>query len=472
MLFRFVVFLLLLIFSNSFYLRAQAESSITFGLPFGENMVFQRDEEIRIFGRSKPKIKIEVSLADKKTSTETNNQGFWFVAFSPMKAGGPYQLKAKTDLQTIEIKKVYIGDVWLAAGQSNLVWFVDSATNAEKNIAEAINYKDKIFVFNLQLKPLEETLSPFTYLAKDWRNTDANTVRTFGAVPYAFAREIYQDQKIPIGIIQTAVSNTQIQSHMSKESLASYKDLEKLKADAAKDSIIWYKTSFYSKAVKTLTLCMDPAIQKEFTLFLNDRKLGKNPTAVECISYAGEGIDQNNELRVRIYSQKISEQKLKEVIAKLNKAKIIIADQEVKLTSWIPSPEISSSMPSSSFNSRVYPVTIYPIKGVIWYQGESNINDYAAYKELFTSLVKDWRKRWQRELPFITVQLHNFKTDHPENLLKFREVQSQLSKELNKVYIIDAFDLSDKDLDVHPKNKDPVGKRLAQMAKQEVYGKK
>lgn len=470
----FRVLILLLIFSNLFYsAKAELVSKFALGFPFTENGVLQRQENIKIFGTAEANSKVEINLATKKAIAKANQDGNWFVTLDPVPAGGPYQLKAINNSQTIEIKKVYIGDLWLAAGQSNLVWFVDSATNAQKNIDEAINYKNKIFFFDSKSRPSETVISPFTPSAKNWTNTDIDVVKTFGAVPYAFAREIYQDQKVPIGIIQAAVSNTQIQAHMSEESLVGYKDLEKFKTTALDDKIIWYQLAFETRnQPKDFTLCIgDAHYQKDLTIYFNDRKVDKDSVQTHCNKFEASVLNPINKIQIRVYPTKIKYTTLDELAKGLSKSKIMTNDQELTLNNWMILPEISANTPSSNFNTKINPMTMYPIKGIIWYQGESNVDDYSAYKELFTSLVKDWRKRWQKELPFITVQLHNFKTDHPENLLKFRTAQAELSKEINKIYIIDAFDLGDPDLNVHPKNKDAVGKRLAEMAKKEIYAK-
>ena len=471
------LFILVLII-NCLVHPGKAEINFDFKLSplFSENAVLQREKTIKIFGTAKPDSKIKLSLANKKSSTKTNKDGTWLITLSPINAGGPYQLKASNEQKTLTVNNIYIGDVWISAGQSNMVWFVDSAKNAEKNIAEAMDYNNKIFFLDLNIRPNEKAFSPFDKLGHAWYKVDSQTVKTLPAVPYAFAREIYNDQKVPIGIIQTATSNTQIQAHMSKESLVGYKDLEKDKAHALEDRIIWYQTTFQSTvpntAINYFTLCIgEPSHQDDFTAFINDRKVINDFAYANCNKLDLRFLNQINKIQIRVYPTKIKNITLNDLATGFTKSKIIFNGQELILRNWETLPEISANTPSSIFNVKINPITSYPIKGVLWYQGESNVNDYNSYKELFRALVKDWRKRWHEELPFITVQLHNFKTEKPENLLKFREVQSELSTKINKVYMIDAFDLSDEDLDVHPKNKDEVGYRLALIAKKQLYKK-
>ncbi len=441
---------------------------------FSENAVLQRKKPIKIFGTARPGSRIELNLAGKKSSTEAKEDGTWLITLSPILAGGPYQLKVTNKQTTIERNNIYVGDVWLAAGQSNIVWFVDSATNAEKNIAEANNYTNKIFFLNLSAQPSENPVSAFDFIPNEWSNTNSETVRSHPAIPYAFAREIYNDQKVPIGIIRAATSNTSIQAHMSKESLVAYKDLEKLQASAEDDRSIWYETIFHAKIPKTqlgyFVFCLgQPNQQQHFTTFFNDKKLINYSPGTGCHKLDSKSLNEVNKIEIRIYPKKLKGITVEELAAEFNKGKVEINGETLELNHWQVHNEISANTPSSNFDTKINPIILYPIKGILWYQGESNIDDSASYKQLFTALVNDWRERWKEELPFITVQLHKFKTDKPENLLKFREVQYELSRELNKVYLIDAFDLSDKDLNVHPKNKDEVGHRLAIMAKEKVY---
>ncbi len=470
---------ILLILLNCFIYPVKAVTNRNFdfnlGFPFGENAVLQREEDIKIFGTAKPDSLIELNLAKQKSATQTNKEGEWLILLKPMKAGGPYKLKVTDQQKTIEIKNIYVGDVWLSAGQSNMVWFVDSATNAEKNIAEANKYTNKIFFLDPNLRTKEEPASPFVSSNIAWLNTTSQAVKTFPAVPYAFSREIYKDQKVPIGIIQTAVSNTKIQAHMSKESLVDYKDLEKFKAEALEDRIVWFQSIFLlelprEEMGKYFFACMgDPKHQNDITVFINDRKVLNDFFAANCNKLETAFLDEANKIQIRVYPNKLKDTSLDEIATGLKESKIILNGERLILDNWQTASEIGANNPGLNFNTKINPVTLYPIKGVLWYQGESNINDYDSYKELFSRLVKDWRDKWQINLPFITVQLHNFKTEPQQNLQKFRKVQKELSMNIPKIYMIDVFDLSDPDLNVHPRNKDEVGHRLAEMAKKKIY---
>ncbi|WP_258049208.1 sialate O-acetylesterase [Hymenobacter sp. NBH84] len=126
------------------------------------------------------------------------------------------------------------------------------------------------------------------------------------------------------------------------------------------------------------------------------------------------------------------------------------------------------------YNGMIAPLQPYALKGVIWYQGESNTGRGAQYRTLFPALIRDWRARWGAELPFLFVQLANFtKTlplPGPSDWAEVREAQA-LALALPRTGMAVAIDLGDPD-DIHPANKQDVGHRLALVARQVAYGDK
>ena len=125
--------------------------------------------------------------------------------------------------------------------------------------------------------------------------------------------------------------------------------------------------------------------------------------------------------------------------------------------------------PCYLYESGILPLDKFPVKGVIWYQGESNAPDYETHEKLFHLLVDSWRKNWENpELPFYYVQLSSM--DRP-SWPWFRDSQRRLLKEIPYTGMAVSSDQGDS-LDVHPKNKKPVGERLARQALNRTYGMK
>lgn len=131
-------------------------------------------------------------------------------------------------------------------------------------------------------------------------------------------------------------------------------------------------------------------------------------------------------------------------------------------------------MPTALYNGMISPLKPYAFKGVIWYQGESNTDQAYEYRELFPAMIKDWRKQWGREFPFLFVQLANFKKADTQpqesDWAELREAQS-MTLQLPKTAMSVIIDLGEAD-DIHPVNKEDVGKRLALAARKTAYGEK
>ncbi len=151
-------------------------------------------------------------------------------------------------------------------------------------------------------------------------------------------------------------------------------------------------------------------------------------------------------------------------------------DSEKAKAEGKPAPKALGNFMDASclYNGMIAPLIPYGIKGAIWYQGESNAGNAAGYRTLFPAMIKNWRDDWgQGDFPFLFVQLANFMARKPEpsesNWAELREAQTRTLSLPNTgmAVIIDIGDAKD----IHPKNKQDVGKRLALWAQAKVYGK-
>jgi len=143
-----------------------------------------------------------------------------------------------------------------------------------------------------------------------------------------------------------------------------------------------------------------------------------------------------------------------------------------------PLAPTNPNMASNLFNGMVYPVIPYGIKGAIWYQGESNAPRAVQYRKLFPTMIEDWRKHWgEGDFPFLFVQLANYGNGHPKptepadsQWAELREAQTMtLSKSPNTGMAV-TVDVGESN-NIHPTNKQDVGKRLALAAEHVAYGK-
>jgi sialate O-acetylesterase len=134
-----------------------------------------------------------------------------------------------------------------------------------------------------------------------------------------------------------------------------------------------------------------------------------------------------------------------------------------------------NTKPAGLFNAMLHPVVGYTLKGVIWYQGESNAERASDYNALFRTLITDWRRRWaEPALPFLFVQLPNYMQprEHPSesNWARLREAQLKATA-LPATGMAVAIDIGEWN-DIHPLNKQDVGYRLSLTARKVAYREK
>ncbi len=424
-------------------------------------MVLQRDSKILVKGLATPNSKVKVSLHGWQSySTQANTDGYWQVLIGPFGAGGPHKLKISSKGNTIELSDILVGDIWLAAGQSNMCWPVRYSSNPYGNIMEAKHDKFIRFLRN-NAKPQK---APLNSIDGTWEFSDATSIGNFSAVAFNFAKNLYKERKIPIGIIQACTDNISISSLMSKESLEEFPDLKKQIQDENFPVQHWVIGDFtlapqYLGFNGTLSLS-DSKIP--VATWLNQFRLSPFRNASNQFLVLKDDLRAQNQIKARLLPQDSSEERIKEFIQHLNQSFITLNKTSLAITNWQHLVMVEKNYPTVVYNSLVAPFIDFPIKGVIWYQGESDISNHKNYAKLFTALVNDWRKKWHQEnLAFISVQLHDFKTDKAEDLKHFQIMQMELSNSIANYYVISSKGFESPDLDIHPKNKEIVGEKLA-----------
>lgn len=184
-------------------------------------MVLQRGEGTRIWGRADPGESIVVTFQDTVYQVEPDGNGGWLVEFIDLFPGGPFHLILESSLgQVIHFPEVYVGDVWVCSGQSNMViWmkrvkykYAEDIRNAQDPWIRHFDVPD-IYDFN-------EVHDDFE--SGEWMGSTPETVMDFSAVAYFFARNIREKEEIPVGLINCAVGGAPVQSWMSEEALADF----------------------------------------------------------------------------------------------------------------------------------------------------------------------------------------------------------------------------------------------------------
>jgi sialate O-acetylesterase len=307
----------------------------------------------------------------------------------------------------IILKDILAGDVWVTAGQSNMEWPIRWA-GAPQAEAAAARYP-RIRLFRAMHRVSEYAFDDL--YGTPWAECRPETVADFSAVGYHFGRNLQEKLNVPIGLIQIAWGGTPIDSWTS---------LGALTADAS-----------------------------------------LMPALAEWARVMREYPDE----RLRYH------QAAKRWEAAAARAKAA----GIKYAEPVPERPVVGPAgpwrPGAIFNGMVAAATQFPIRGVIWYQGESNtaLTRAPYYGRLFRTMIEDWRRAWGLgDFPFLYVQLAGFEADAESDWPEVREAQRRALSMTNTGMAV-AIDLGEPN-NIHPKNKREVGRRLSLAARALVYG--
>lgn len=241
-----------------------------------------------------------------------------------------------------------------------------------------------------------------------WEVCAPGTIPRFSAVQYFFGRQLHQTLHVPMGLIESDWGGTPAQSWISKEALAAEPSL-----------------NFIGEAWERVTAGYPAAKQK--------------------------------------YDAALS-------AWEQNVAKAKAEGRTAPPRPGLPQGPGHPNTPSGLYNGMIAPLVPYAIRGVIWYQGESNASEAHAYKyrRLFGGMIQDWRNRWNEgDIPFLFVQLANFKSNQWWPIVRESQTETLRLRNTGMAVTIDIGESAD----IHPKNKQDVGKRLALAALHGTYGK-
>lgn len=387
---------------------ADAAQQRVISLPstFTDHMVLQRDISVPLRGTAWPGARLTVSIAGQSVKTKADKEGRWLAALAPMKAGGPHTLTIKARKVTAVINDVLIGDVWVCSGQSNMEWSLSLANNPEEEIRNA-NYP------NIRMYTVTKKVSgePLLGCKGRWDACTPEIAKDFSAVGYFFGRTLHKTLNVPIGLIDSSWGGTPAEAWTSRPSLEA-------NPDCAPILKRWDEA-----------LANYPAAKAEF-----DKAMAEWQKAAEAAKAAGQ--------------------------------------PEPKKPGAPLGPD-HPHRPAGLYNGMISPLLTYAIKGAIWYQGESNAGRAYQYRSLFPTMITDWRKSWGADFPFFYVQLANFMKRNPDPnagsaWAELREAQLR-TLQLKNTGMATIIDIGEAD-DIHPRNKQDVGLRLALAAFKVAYG--
>lgn len=213
---------------------------------FGDGMVIQQGINAPVWGTAMPNTNVKVEFAGFITSAKAGEDGKWMVRMPVLNYGGPFEMKV-VSRDTIVLKDVAVGEVWLASGQSNMEWRVGAGVgpNTEKEIAGA-DFPN-IRYYNV---PRKTSCVPLADIEKQsWNRLSPSSVKDLSAVAYFFAKELCLDKKIAVGIINSSWGATSVEAWMSAEMLATHPDFSDKVSQMNRDQKAW--DLFVKNSIKT-----------------------------------------------------------------------------------------------------------------------------------------------------------------------------------------------------------------------------
>ncbi|MGZ0654584.1 sialate O-acetylesterase [Coraliomargarita sp. W4R72] len=380
---------------------------------FQDGMVLQRGVAVPIWGWAPPGTSVIVTFANQKMSALSDANGRWQVALDPLTASfvsREMRIQAASVGFDKQISDVLVGEVWVLSGQSNMAWWVDSSLGGKDAAAGAdypwLRYFDAGF-------QLSDTPSRDLSARAGWEVCQPANAGKFSAVGFWMAQRLYAELEVPIGLIKNAVSGTYGECWVPQLVLKSIPEATK-------------RLDEYAAALNKL-----PQEKIRF-----DDELSAYQASVDAAKQAGEPEPTKSFF--------------------LRKG---------------PMGPNHFQRPYALYNGCVAPIMPYAVRGVVWYQGEGNSQKHRAvyYESLLEGLVNSWRAGWEQEaLPFLVVQLPRFVPGAYNDWPQLRETQRLAAARLDDTHLVVTIDTGEAK-QIHPTDKAPVAKRVADLALQEVY---
>lgn len=379
---------------------------------FSDNMVLQQGRKLPVWGTAAAGEKIKVSFNDQEADATADESGKWMVELAPMNAGGPFEMKVSGG-NTVTIANILVGEVWLCSGQSNMAWsFQRDIQDREKHLAAANHPKIRLFQV-----PRKWSSTPLNDTGASWQECTRETVESFSAVGYFFGLELYDELKVPVGLINASWGGTRIEPWTP---WLGFKDIPALKD-------IWTRAGCSTPGTALHRQKAD-IMYEEYRNWLADtrKRMDAGEAPVPPPKYPPELI-----------------------------------------------PFSGLGEPTTLYNAMLHPLAPFAIRGAIWYQGEANIREGMLYYEKMKALLNGWREVWKNpDLAFYFVQLAPYSGYASEFFLPhIWQAQEKFAADTpgtGMAVINDIGNLKN----IHPANKLDVGKRLALQALHKTYGQK
>lgn len=399
-------------------MAAAAWAEVRLPSVFSDHMVLLRESAVPVWGKADPGEKVTVEFGGRRAETVAGTDGKWRAELTGLTPADRGEMVIRgTD--EVRIKDVLVGEVWLASGQSNMDFRI--ARTKERYWCGVANEAEEIAAakwpeIRMYIAEAAFADEPQDDVKGRWWVCSPETAGEFSAVGYYFARELHQRLGVPVGMVVTSFGASKAQAWISPGAMDAVPELAKI-VPAYREATHRFESGEARKQYEADLKAWEEAAAKAKA---ENKPAPRKP---------GEPRD----------------------------------------------PRKHQHNAGVLYHAMLRPLAPYTVRGVIWYQGESNGNDVDIYEPLMTTLIGEWRQLWGKpQLPFLSVQLANYRapTTQPiqanSQIARVREVQRRTGL-LPGTATVTAVDIGD-EKDVHPKNKLDVGKRLALAARTIAYG--
>ena len=383
---------------------------------FGSHMVFQQEMPIVIWGWAGAGESVKVQLGDATQSTQANDRGEWKVTLPSRKAAGPLTLTVSGS-STVTFDDVMIGEVWLCSGQSNMEMGIGMIDNSKEEIANADHPGIRLLMVENRWTPTPQSDFKGTWKVCSPKTISEDGWNGFSAAAYFFGRELNQKLSVTVALIDSDFGGTRIESWTPPEGFAAV-----------------------------------PALKNEFDKI----QLGDPHTAAhrERLTQTLDEFEKWNQ----------------------NARQAMDAQEVVPPVPNYPDelrPPHDLQQATALFNGMIHPLVGFAMRGAIWYQGEANLTDGMRYRDRMKALLAGWRAIWgEGEFPFYFVQIAPFTYgEGPLREPELWEAQTAAAAEIPHTGMAVVNDIGNLH-DIHPRNKQAVGHRLALLALAKTYGQK
>lgn len=390
-----------------------ASAAVKLPFVFTHHMVLQRDQPAPVWGKAAPGETVTVRFSGQEKQATADESGAWQVTLDPLSVGAARELSVTGSESDAP---VVVRDVLVGD-----VWICSGQSNMEWSLENSkdgdldLLAADRPEIRLLQVGQLGSQ-EPLDDIDRAWSVSSRETAKSFSAVGYYFGVQLQESLDVPIGLIRNAWGGSACEAWVPTEELKG-NDL--------------YDAQF-ARWAEVESQHDEAALRADYAVKLAD-----------------------------FYKQRDA---------------AYAAGQPLPRAPWVNNPLFHQHRIANLYNARVLPLVPFAIKGVIWYQGETNAGRAYQYRDLFPRMITSWRKAWgQGDFPFYWVQLADFTAEaagpvEGSDWAELREAQTMTIDAVPNAGEAVIIDLGEAN-DIHPRNKREVGLRLARLALANTYGK-